>query len=128
MGESPLVNQYQRAAIVWPVLTETAARRSKITYVQLAHHFGIHPRPMRYVLGGHPRPLHGREATPADDPRRQPAPLTQATVQAIRAHDGHNEYTMNVPANRSGPRLPKNPCPPRPFRVTAAVTWLAWAS
>ncbi len=46
-----MVNQYQRAAIVWQVLTETAARRSKITYVQLAHYFGIHPRPIRYVLG-----------------------------------------------------------------------------
>jgi putative restriction endonuclease len=46
-----MVNQYQRAAVAWPVLTETAARTSKITYVQLAQHLGIHPRPIRYVLG-----------------------------------------------------------------------------
>lgn len=45
-----MVNQYQRAAIAWPVLAETAAKRSKITYVQLAQHLGIHPRPIRYVL------------------------------------------------------------------------------
>ena len=43
--------QYQRAANAWPLLTETAASQSKITYADLAQHLGIHPRPIRYVLG-----------------------------------------------------------------------------
>jgi putative restriction endonuclease len=43
--------QYQRAANAWPLLTETAASQSKITYADLAQQLGIHPRPIRYVLG-----------------------------------------------------------------------------
>jgi putative restriction endonuclease len=43
--------QYERAAIAWPVLTEAAAAESTITYAALARHLGIHPRPIRFVLG-----------------------------------------------------------------------------
>lgn len=43
--------QYHRAALAWPVLTETAASESTITYGRLAQHLGIHPRPIRFVLG-----------------------------------------------------------------------------
>ena len=43
--------QYQRAALAWPILTEVAVGGSKITYAQLAERLGIHPRPVRYVLG-----------------------------------------------------------------------------
>ena len=43
--------QYQRASLAWPVLTETAANESKITYLALSERIGIHPRPIRFVLG-----------------------------------------------------------------------------
>lgn len=43
--------QYERAVIAWPVLTETAANESTITYAALAQHLGIHARPIRFVLG-----------------------------------------------------------------------------
>ena len=48
---SAMVNQHQRAAVAWPILTETAAEGSKITYGDLARHLDMHPRPIRYVLG-----------------------------------------------------------------------------
>ena len=44
------VNQYERAFRAWPVLMAAAASRSRISYVELADHLGIHPRPIRYVL------------------------------------------------------------------------------
>jgi putative restriction endonuclease len=43
--------QYERAALAWPVLTETAANESKITYLALSERIGVHPRPIRFVLG-----------------------------------------------------------------------------
>lgn len=43
--------QYQRAALAWPILAEVAASGSTITYARLAQRLGIHPRPIRYVLG-----------------------------------------------------------------------------
>jgi hypothetical protein len=45
------VNQYERAFRAWPLLTARASQRSKVTYAELAEHLGIHPRPIRYVLG-----------------------------------------------------------------------------
>ena len=42
---------YEKAALAWPILTETAANQTTITYADLAHRLGIHPRPIRYVLG-----------------------------------------------------------------------------
>jgi len=44
-------NQYERAFRAWPLLTTTAAKRSTITYAELANYLQIHPRPIRYVLG-----------------------------------------------------------------------------
>jgi putative restriction endonuclease len=44
------VNQYERAFRARPLLTAAAAKRSTITYVELAEHLRIHPRPIRYVL------------------------------------------------------------------------------
>jgi putative restriction endonuclease len=44
------VNQYERAFRAWPILTATAAKRSTITYAELADYLDIHPRPIRYVL------------------------------------------------------------------------------
>ncbi len=46
-----MVNQYQRAFRAWPVLTESAAQGTTITYVQMGDRLGIHWRPVRYVLG-----------------------------------------------------------------------------
>jgi putative restriction endonuclease len=46
-----MVNQYERAFRAWPALTSTAEAHTTITYAQLAKHLGIHPRPIRYVLG-----------------------------------------------------------------------------
>lgn len=45
------INQYERAFRAWPLLTTRASQRSKVTYAELAGHLGIHPRPIRYVLG-----------------------------------------------------------------------------
>lgn len=45
------VNQYERAYRAWPILTARAAARQTITYGELAKHLGIHPRPIRFVLG-----------------------------------------------------------------------------
>jgi putative restriction endonuclease len=45
-----MVNQYQRAAQAWPVLTETASQGTKISYLHLAQRLGIHHRPIRFVL------------------------------------------------------------------------------
>jgi putative restriction endonuclease len=44
------VNQYERAFRAWPILTAAAAKRSTITYAELADYLRIHPRPIRYVL------------------------------------------------------------------------------
>jgi hypothetical protein len=49
-GGKPMANQYQRAFLAWPVLTDTAAKHAKITYVQMGDRLGIHHRPVRYVL------------------------------------------------------------------------------
>src|ERR1035437_6946579 len=46
-----MANQLARAAIAWPILTETALRRDRIRYGDLARRIGIHVRPLRYVLG-----------------------------------------------------------------------------
>lgn len=46
-----MVNQYERAFRAWPALIETAEAHTTISYVQLAKHLDIHPRPIRYVLG-----------------------------------------------------------------------------
>jgi putative restriction endonuclease len=48
---SQKVNQYERAFRTWPILTARAAERKTITYGELAKHLGIHPRPIRFVLG-----------------------------------------------------------------------------
>jgi len=45
------VNQYERAFRAWPLLTVRASQGSKVSYAELAEHLGIHPRPIRYVLG-----------------------------------------------------------------------------
>lgn len=45
------VNQVERAARAWPVLLTVAKSRKTITYGELAEALGIHPRPIRYVLG-----------------------------------------------------------------------------
>ncbi len=45
------VNQYQRAFLAWPVLTETAAKNTTITYKELGQQIGIHHRTVRLVLG-----------------------------------------------------------------------------
>lgn len=45
------VNHYERAFRAWPLLTDRAAKRSKITYGEVAEHLQIHHRPVRYVLG-----------------------------------------------------------------------------
>ncbi len=45
-----MVNQYQRAFLAWPVLTETAAHHTTTTYKQTGDRLGIHWRPVRYVL------------------------------------------------------------------------------
>jgi putative restriction endonuclease len=44
------LNQYERAFRAWPILTETAADRTTITYGELARRLGMHWRPIRYVL------------------------------------------------------------------------------
>ena len=45
------VNHYERAFRAWPLLTDRAENRSKITYGKLAENLQIHHRPVRYVLG-----------------------------------------------------------------------------
>ena len=45
------VNQYERAFRAWPILTSTAAAKGTINYADLAAKLGIHPRPIRFVLG-----------------------------------------------------------------------------
>ena len=45
------VNQFQRASLAWPVLTEAATKRETITYKEIGDQIGIHQRPVRYVLG-----------------------------------------------------------------------------
>ena len=45
------VNQVERAARAWPILTERAAKESTITYGELGHVLGVHHRAVRYVLG-----------------------------------------------------------------------------
>lgn len=45
------INQIQRAAHAWPVLCETAANKSGITYGELGRRIDIHHRAIRYVLG-----------------------------------------------------------------------------
>ena len=45
------VNQYERAAISWPIIVECARNRRLITYGQLAARMGIHPRVCRFFLG-----------------------------------------------------------------------------
>ena len=46
------VNQYERAARAWPILTQTAAAKSTITYGDLSARIGLaHHRPLRFVLG-----------------------------------------------------------------------------
>ncbi len=46
-----MVNQYERASRAWPAFTDTARTRGTITYARLGQLLGIHPRPVRYVLG-----------------------------------------------------------------------------
>ena len=46
-----LVNQYERAYRAWPILTSRAAAHETITYGELAKQLGMHPRPIRFVLG-----------------------------------------------------------------------------
>src|SRR5256885_12384386 len=46
-----MADQLARAAAVWPILIETARRRDRIQYGELARRIGIHVRPLRYVLG-----------------------------------------------------------------------------
>ena len=45
------VNQSQRAAIGWEILTQVSKNKDLIRYGQLGSHIGIHHRPVRYVLG-----------------------------------------------------------------------------
>ena len=45
------VNQYERAYRAWPILTARAAAGTTITYGELAKQLGMHPRPIRFVLG-----------------------------------------------------------------------------
>jgi putative restriction endonuclease len=45
------VNQYERAFRAWPILIGVAAKKDTITYGDLADRLGIHPRPIRFVLG-----------------------------------------------------------------------------
>ncbi len=47
-----MVNQWERAARAWPILTRTAASKATITYGALSARLGLpHHRPLRYVLG-----------------------------------------------------------------------------
>jgi len=45
------INQTQRAAIGWTVLTTVSQKQEFIRYNELARQIGIHHRPLRYVLG-----------------------------------------------------------------------------
>jgi putative restriction endonuclease len=45
-----MVNQYQRAFLAWPVLTETATQHTTTTYKEMGDRLAIHWRPVRYVL------------------------------------------------------------------------------
>jgi putative restriction endonuclease len=45
------VNHYERAFRAWPLLTDRAAERSKVTYGEVAGYLHMHHRPVRYVLG-----------------------------------------------------------------------------
>jgi len=45
------VNQIERAAQAWPVLTRTAKNRTTITYGELGAAIGVHHRAIRFVLG-----------------------------------------------------------------------------
>jgi putative restriction endonuclease len=45
------VNHYERAFRAWPLLTNRATKRLKITYGEMAQHLHMHHRPVRYVLG-----------------------------------------------------------------------------
>lgn len=45
------INQTQRAAIGWEVLTQVAKNKDLIRYGQLSSQIGIHHRPVRFVLG-----------------------------------------------------------------------------
>jgi len=45
------VNQYERACRAWPILAARAAAGKTITYGDLAKQLGMHPRPIRFVLG-----------------------------------------------------------------------------
>ena len=45
------VNHYERTFRAWPLLTDRAEKRSKISYGEVAEHLQIHHRPVRYVLG-----------------------------------------------------------------------------
>ena len=45
------VNQLERAARAWPILTSRAVKRTTITYGELGQAVGVHHRAIRYVLG-----------------------------------------------------------------------------
>jgi putative restriction endonuclease len=46
-----MVNQWERAARAWPILTRTAASKTTITYGELSAQLGLpHHRPLRYAL------------------------------------------------------------------------------
>jgi len=45
------INQHQRAATGWDVLTQVAKDNGLIRYGELGRRIGIHHRPVRYVLG-----------------------------------------------------------------------------
>ncbi|WP_051911557.1 HNH endonuclease [Methylomicrobium agile] len=45
------VNQLERAARAWPILTSRAEKRTTITYGELGQALGVHHRAIRYVLG-----------------------------------------------------------------------------
>lgn len=49
MSKKP-INQSQRAAIAWDILTQVAKDNGKIRYGKLADKIGIHHRPIRFVL------------------------------------------------------------------------------
>jgi putative restriction endonuclease len=44
------INQEERAAKAWPVLSDIARKRALITYKQLGDDIGVHHRAIRYVL------------------------------------------------------------------------------
>jgi len=45
------INQQERAAIAWEILTRIAKNKQKIRYGELARQIGIHHRVVRFVLG-----------------------------------------------------------------------------